>query len=181
MDSIRKVYEYAEPNLTLVGWMGFIGFPLYYFVWDFMFPQSYENLPLRLFCSALFFGIIFRNSLSSSWRKYVHVYYQITITTCLPFFFFLYVTYEWLVQCLGDVIHVGYFPAYFVGSCHKGHVCSDVRWYWSSDVFCVDSERLSSRYHNGLDACADIFVYLCVWQHVLFPKSGRAWSKSIAR
>ncbi|OEA69552.1 hybrid sensor histidine kinase/response regulator [Vibrio parahaemolyticus] len=88
MDSIRKVYEYAEPNLTLVGWMGFIGFPLYYCVWDFMFPQSYENLPLRLFCSALFFGIIFRNRLSSSWRKYVHVYYQITITTCLPFFFF---------------------------------------------------------------------------------------------
>ncbi|EJC6789792.1 response regulator [Vibrio parahaemolyticus] len=88
MDSIRKVYEYAEPNLTLVGWMGFIGFPLYYFVWDFMFPQSYENLPLRLFCSALFFGIIFRNRLPSSWRKYVHVYYQITITTCLPFFFF---------------------------------------------------------------------------------------------
>ncbi|ELA7285457.1 response regulator [Vibrio parahaemolyticus] len=88
MDSIRKVYEYAEPNLTLVGWMGFIGFPLYYFIWDFMFPQSYENLPLRLFCSALFFGIIFRNRLSSSWRKYVHVYYQITITTCLPFFFF---------------------------------------------------------------------------------------------
>ncbi|HCG7635811.1 ATP-binding response regulator [Vibrio parahaemolyticus] len=88
MDSIRKVYEYAEPNLTLFGWMGFIGFPLYYFVWDFMFPQSYENLPLRLFCSALFFGIIFRNRLSSSWRKYVHVYYQITITTCLPFFFF---------------------------------------------------------------------------------------------
>ncbi|HCH6231851.1 TPA: response regulator [Vibrio parahaemolyticus] len=88
MDSIRKVYEYAEPNLTLVGWMGFIGFPLYYFVWDFMFPQAYENLPLRLFCSALFFGIIFRNRLSSSWRKYVHVYYQITITTCLPFFFF---------------------------------------------------------------------------------------------
>ncbi|AYF17741.1 hybrid sensor histidine kinase/response regulator [Vibrio parahaemolyticus] len=68
--------------------MGFIGFPLYYFVWDFMFPQSYENLPLRLFCSALFFGIIFHNRLSSSWRKYVHVYYQITITTCLPFFFF---------------------------------------------------------------------------------------------
>ncbi|HCG5534092.1 TPA: response regulator [Vibrio parahaemolyticus] len=88
MDSIRKVYEYAEPNLTLVGWMGFIGFPLYYFVWDFMFPQSYENLPLRLFCSALFFGIIFHKRLSSSWRKYVHVYYQITITTCLPFFFF---------------------------------------------------------------------------------------------
>ena len=88
MDSIRKVYQYAEPNLTLVGWMGFLGFPLYYFVWDFVFPQAYENLPLRLFCSLLFFGIIFRNRLSSTWRKYIHIYYQVTITICLPFFFF---------------------------------------------------------------------------------------------
>lgn len=88
MDSIRKVYQYAEPNLTLVGWMGFLGFPLYYFVWEFAFPQAYENLPLRLFCSLLFFGIIFRNRLSSTWRDYVPIYYQVTITLCLPFFFF---------------------------------------------------------------------------------------------
>jgi len=28
MNAIRKVYQYAEPNLTLVGWMGFVGFPV---------------------------------------------------------------------------------------------------------------------------------------------------------
>ena len=88
MDAMRKVYQYAEPNLTLVGWLGFIGFPLYYVVWEMMFPQTYENLPLRLFCSLLFLGIIFRNRFPSAWHRYIPIYYQVTITLCLPFFFF---------------------------------------------------------------------------------------------
>ncbi|CAH0528386.1 CAI-1 autoinducer sensor kinase/phosphatase CqsS [Allocatenococcus thiocycli] len=88
MDAMRKVYQYAEPNLTLVGWLGFIGFPLYYVVWEMMFPQTYENLPLRLFCSLLFLGIIFKNRVPSALHRYIPIYYQVTITICLPFFFF---------------------------------------------------------------------------------------------
>ncbi|MGR5130795.1 hybrid sensor histidine kinase/response regulator [Vibrio alfacsensis] len=88
MDAIRKVYQYAEPNLTLVGWMGFVGFPIYYIVWSFLFPQPYENLPLRLFCSGLFLGVIFHKRVPLEWRKYIPMYYQIMITLCLPFFFF---------------------------------------------------------------------------------------------
>ncbi|WP_050932815.1 hybrid sensor histidine kinase/response regulator [Vibrio harveyi] len=88
MDAIRKVYQYAEPNLTLVGWMGFVGFPIYYVVWEFMFPQPYENLPLRILCSFLFFGIIYRNRLPFEWRKYLPAFYQVAITLCLPCFFF---------------------------------------------------------------------------------------------
>ncbi|OBT31765.1 ATP-binding response regulator [Vibrio splendidus] len=88
MNAIRKVYQYAEPNLTLVGWMGFVGFPIYYIVWEFLFPQPYENLMLRLFCSVLFFGIIYRNRVPFEWRKYLPVYYQVAVTLCLPFFFF---------------------------------------------------------------------------------------------
>lgn len=88
MNAIRKVYQYAEPNLTLVGWLGFVGFLIYYLVWAFIYPQFYENLPLRIFCSFLFFGIIFRNQLPFEWRKYLPAYYQITVTICLPCFFF---------------------------------------------------------------------------------------------
>ena len=88
MNAIRKVYQYAEPNLTLVGWMGFVGFPIYYVVWEFLFPQPYENLSLRLACSVLFFGIIFRNRVPFDWRKYLPAYYQVAITLCLPCFFF---------------------------------------------------------------------------------------------
>ncbi|CAE6927124.1 PhoQ Sensor [Vibrio sp. B1REV9] len=88
MEAIRKVYQYAEPNLSLVGWMGFVGFPIYYVVWAFMFPQPYENLPLRLLCSMLFFGIIYRSRVPFEWRRFLPAYYQVAITLCLPCFFF---------------------------------------------------------------------------------------------
>ncbi|MEZ8047598.1 MULTISPECIES: response regulator [Vibrio] len=88
MNAIRKVYQYAEPNLTLVGWMGFVGFPAYYIVWEFLFPQPYENLAVRLFCSVLFLGIVVRNRIPFDWRKYLPAYYQVAITLCLPCFFF---------------------------------------------------------------------------------------------
>lgn len=86
--ALRKVYQYAEPNLTLVGWMGFIGYPVYYIIWAYAFPQPYENLPLRIFCSFLFFGLIFRNKPKPKWRRYFYLYYQVVITFALPFFFF---------------------------------------------------------------------------------------------
>ncbi|SBS64903.1 hybrid sensor histidine kinase/response regulator [Vibrio splendidus] len=96
MNAIRKVYQYAEPNLTLVGWMGFVGFPIYYIVWEFLFPQPYENLMLRLFCSVLFFGIIYRNRVPFEWRKYLPAYYQVAVTICLPgFFFYMLLMNNW--------------------------------------------------------------------------------------
>ncbi|MEZ8652977.1 response regulator [Vibrio splendidus] len=96
MNAIRKIYQYAEPNLTLVGWMGFVGFPIYYIVWEFLFPQPYENLMLRLFCSVLFFGIIYRNRVPFEWRKYLPAYYQVAVTICLPgFFFYMLLMNNW--------------------------------------------------------------------------------------
>ena len=109
-DAMRKVYQYAEPNLTLVGWLGFIGYPLYYIVWEMMFPQAYENLSLRLFCSLLFFGIIFRNRLPQAVQRYNHIYYQITITFCLPFFFF----YMLLMNAWSEVWVMSFMCAIFL-------------------------------------------------------------------
>ncbi len=88
--AISKTYQYAEPNLTVVGWMGFLGFPLYYLIWTYVFPQVYDSLFLRTLGSLLFFSLAFRNKLKPKWRKhfYLHLYYQGTITFGLPFFFF---------------------------------------------------------------------------------------------
>ncbi|WCE31038.1 response regulator [Vibrio sp. SCSIO 43137] len=88
MEQLRKVYQYAEPNLTLIGWLGFVGFPAYYFVWQYIFPQPYENVWLRLICSLLFLGIVVRNKLNVRLRSYMHLYYQLVIIAGLPFFFF---------------------------------------------------------------------------------------------
>ncbi|MBL4295765.1 response regulator [Vibrio fluvialis] len=87
MEVVKKIYQYAEPNLTLVGWMGFIGFPLYYYIWQYVFPQPYESLLLRSFCSCLFGGIAFRNSVPKLWQRYLPYYYLFMIGFCLPFFF----------------------------------------------------------------------------------------------
>lgn len=87
MDAVRKVYQNAEPNLTLIGWMGFFGFPVYYYVWTYMFPQSYESLGLRIFCSLLFLVIALRHHVPNFVRRYLPIYFSISISVCLPFFF----------------------------------------------------------------------------------------------
>ena len=89
MYAIRKVYQYAEPNPNPIGLMGSVGYPVYYMVWEYLFPQPYENLTLRLFCSVLFLGIALRNRIPFEWRKYLPTYYLITITLCLPCFSFI--------------------------------------------------------------------------------------------
>ncbi|EGU37722.1 sensor histidine kinase/response regulator [Vibrio ichthyoenteri ATCC 700023] len=87
MNSVRKVYQYAEPNLTVIGWMGLLGYPAYYYVWAQLFPQSYESLPLRLFCSALFAVIALRHYVPNYLQRYLPLYFSICVPICLPFFF----------------------------------------------------------------------------------------------
>ena len=87
METVRKVYQYAEPNLTLVGWLGLVGFPTYYIVWKFIFPQPYENAPLRILCAILLGGVAFRNFAPKYLKPHIPIYYLISIGICLPFFF----------------------------------------------------------------------------------------------
>ncbi|HFG1603008.1 quorum-sensing CAI-1 autoinducer sensor kinase/phosphatase CqsS [Vibrio cholerae] len=96
MDVIKRVYQYAEPNLSLVGWMGMLGFPAYYFIWEYWFPQSYENLGLRCAAAVLFGGLVFRDSMPNKWQRYMPGYFLFTIGFCLPFFFaFMMLMNDW--------------------------------------------------------------------------------------
>jgi len=96
MDVIKKVYQYAEPNLSLVGWMGMLGFPAYYFIWEYWFPQVYENLGLRCAAAVLFAGLAFRSSFPKKWQRYMPHYFLLTIGFCLPFFFcFMMLMNDW--------------------------------------------------------------------------------------
>ncbi len=87
MNRIQKIYSYAEPNTTLVVVMGGLGYPFYFWVWDTLYPQPYENLWLRLVCSLLVFVLAFRGVMSSRLKKLIPYYYLISIGFCLPFFF----------------------------------------------------------------------------------------------
>lgn len=86
-DEVQKIFRYSEPNLSLVGWFGLVGFPLYYFVWNDFFPQAYENLPLRLLGSFLLVFVVLRKHLPSFIQPYLPYHYLLTIGYCLPFFF----------------------------------------------------------------------------------------------
>lgn len=87
MDVAKKIYQYAQPNMSLIGWMGFLGFPIYYYVWVELFPQPYENLPLRLFCSLLFLGVALRAHFPRVLAPFLPHYYLMTVAIGLPLFF----------------------------------------------------------------------------------------------
>ncbi|MCK6263921.1 hybrid sensor histidine kinase/response regulator [Vibrio sp. ZSDE26] len=96
MAVVNKIYKYAEPNLTIVGWMGFIGFPTYYYVWAYLFPQPYENLTFRLICSLSLLALALRNFFPHYLKKYLPHYYLWCIGLCLPFFFsFMLMMNDW--------------------------------------------------------------------------------------
>ncbi len=46
-----------------------LGFPAYYFIWEYWFPQSYENLGLRCAAAVLFGGLVFRDSMPKKWQR----------------------------------------------------------------------------------------------------------------
>ena len=79
--------QYFEPRFLPFGLVAALGFPLYYVVWHYLFPQPYENLPLRLLGSALFVPVIFAKRWPERLRRYLPVYWYFSALFALPFFF----------------------------------------------------------------------------------------------
>lgn len=63
------------------------GFPLYYVVWQILFPQPYESLLLRLTGSVLFVPIILARLWPARLKPYFPLYWYLTLIFALPFFF----------------------------------------------------------------------------------------------
>ena len=86
--SLMRSFKTSEPVIAVVCLLGFVGMPFYYLIWQYLFPQHYENLELRLLGS-------FLCALTCSYRwwppAYQHtlapVVWYTTITYSLPFFF----------------------------------------------------------------------------------------------
>lgn len=78
---------YAIPNLPAVGWIGVIGYPLYFWVWAFLFPQPYENIWLRMLGCTLFIPFVLIKFWPPKLLKYFPIYWALTFIYGLPFFF----------------------------------------------------------------------------------------------
>lgn len=84
--AVRNV-EYFDRRRVALGAIGIVGFPLYYWIWHDVFPQPYENLPLRLIGSALCVPLLFSRHWPTPLRRYLpHVWY-FALLYALPFFF----------------------------------------------------------------------------------------------
>jgi len=91
MNNFRKrlaeVLDYAETNLVVIGLLGLVGFPLFFLVWSYWFPQPYENLGLRLFCSLLFAPWVFYRVFFFRYKSFFSVYFFLSSLISMPFFF----------------------------------------------------------------------------------------------
>lgn len=85
--SIRQSAEFAKPNLVFIGLVGVIGFPLYYLIWQFIFPQPYENLMLRLIGCLLFLPFVLHHFFFTKYNNIYPLYWFIALIYALPFFF----------------------------------------------------------------------------------------------
>lgn len=84
--ALRNV-QYFERRRLALGIIGIIGFPLYYYVWHDIFPQPYENLPLRLLGSAFFLPLILSRYWPPAARRYLPHLWYLALLYALPFFF----------------------------------------------------------------------------------------------
>ena len=91
MNNFRKrlaeVLDCAETNLVVIGLLGLVGFPLFFLVWSYWFPQPYENLGLRLFCSLLFAPWVFYRVFFFRYKSFFSVYFFLSSLISMPFFF----------------------------------------------------------------------------------------------
>ncbi|TJZ74084.1 sensor histidine kinase [Chitiniphilus eburneus] len=82
-DNVR----YLGPRFFIFGLVAVIGFPLYYVVWHYLYPQPYENLPLRLVGSLLFIPVMLARWWPRPLKRYLPIYWWIATLLALPFFF----------------------------------------------------------------------------------------------
>jgi two-component system CAI-1 autoinducer sensor kinase/phosphatase CqsS len=84
---LKKVTKYIEPNIVFVGAVGAFGFPLYYLIWQYLFPQPYENLFLRIVGTISFLPLLLFPLLPRKVKEQFYWYFFIFATYAMPFFF----------------------------------------------------------------------------------------------
>lgn len=85
--SITESAHYSRYNAPMVGALGVIGYPLYYYIWEHAFPQPYESLWLRLIGALLFLPLLLYRLWPDSLKGYFTGYWLLTMLYGLPFFF----------------------------------------------------------------------------------------------
>jgi signal transduction histidine kinase len=120
--TVRKLFfdahmEESQINrLVSLGWLAQIGFPLYYWIWAYVFPQPYESLALRTAGMIVTLPMFYARRLRR--MRWFDAYFFCTITYVFPFFFtFMFLMNEassvWAQSLLIAVIVLFHFEEKF--------------------------------------------------------------------
>lgn len=92
--SLRRLFEPALRNVEfyqrrrfILGWIAIIAFPFYYFAWAHLYPQTYENLTLRLIGAGLFVCMMFSPQWPETFKRFIPLAWHLTFFYSLPCFF----------------------------------------------------------------------------------------------
>jgi two-component system CAI-1 autoinducer sensor kinase/phosphatase CqsS len=78
--------RYSQPKMVAIGVVGALSLMFYYPIWAWLFPQPYENLSLRMACSALFAPLALLHWWPRRFRAWLPSYWYAVMTICMPFF-----------------------------------------------------------------------------------------------
>jgi signal transduction histidine kinase len=87
VDAFKRDTAAFSSRHVYFGLVAFFGFPLYFVVWHDLFPQPYENLPLRLTGAVVFMPIVLAKFWPEKLKRYFALYWYLALVFALPFFF----------------------------------------------------------------------------------------------
>ena len=82
-ESIR----YSSANIWMIGAIGLVGHPTYFFVWGYLFPQPYESFLLRAIGTILCLLMTLRNYWPRFLQGFLPYFWYGMLAYTLPFFF----------------------------------------------------------------------------------------------
>ncbi|WP_035203067.1 ATP-binding protein [Isoalcanivorax pacificus] len=85
--SISESAHFSRHNAPMVGVLGLVSFPLYYFIWQFVFPQPYESVWLRIGGVLVCIPLLFYRLWPARMQRYFAGYWVFALSYALPFFF----------------------------------------------------------------------------------------------
>ena len=80
----RAPHEHLAGRVAMLAAVGTVAMPLYYLLWQYFFPQAYENLTLRLTGVGICVAGLFARHFSARWLSR---YLLFALSYILPFFF----------------------------------------------------------------------------------------------
>ncbi len=103
-------HDFIAGKMKFLALIGILGFPLYYFVWYYWFPQAYENLALRITGSIIAIPWIFGHLVKEKLKKIYIVYVFLSILFFLPFFF----SFMWIKNDFSPIWTMSYIAQLFL-------------------------------------------------------------------